>query len=297
MVSPSTDRRYPLTMICSVFRTARSSVYAAAAMGGGRAAEEGRVLEKRGPKTTHSDAELLEEIRAVLEESSFLSEGHRKVWAMLRRKGIRVGRNRVLRLMRENRLLAPVRRVHERGDRTHSGTIRTERPDELWGTDATRFYTEREGWCWFFAAIDHCTAEIVGHHVAKKGDRWAALEPVRQGVRRHFGAFRTKVALGPGLRHDWGSQYTATQFQGELSWLGIRSSPAFVGEPECNGIIERFMRTLKEECLYVHRFQTLDEARAVIGAFIEKYNNEWLIQRHGYRTPAEVRRELTLMAA
>jgi len=70
-----------------------------------------------------------------------------------------------------------------------------------------------------------------------------------------------------------------------------------VGEPECNGIIERFMRTLKEECLYVHRFQTLDEARAVIGAFIEKYNNEWLIQRHGYRTPAEVRRELTLMAA
>src|SRR5690625_4139967 len=99
MVSPSTDRRYPLTMICSVFRTARSSVYAAAAMGGGRAAEEGRVLEKRGPKTTHSDAELLEEIRAVLEESSFLSEGHRKVWAMLRRRGIRVGINRVLRLI------------------------------------------------------------------------------------------------------------------------------------------------------------------------------------------------------
>src|SRR5690606_40704938 len=101
---------------------------------------------------------------------------------MLRRKGIRVGRNRVLRLMRENRLLAPVRRVHERGDRTDSGTIRTERPDELWGTDATRFYTEREGWCWFFAAVENCTAEIVGHHVVKKGDRWAALEPDRQGV-------------------------------------------------------------------------------------------------------------------
>jgi len=57
------------------------------------------------------------------------------------------------------------------------------------------------------------------------------------------------------------------------------------------------MRTLKEECLYVHRFQTLDAARAVIGAFIERYNNKWLIQRHGYRTPTEVRRELTLTAA
>src|SRR5690625_6728969 len=91
MVSPSTDRRYPLTMICSVFRTARSSVYAAAAMGGGRAAEEGRVLEKRGPKTTHSDAELLEEIRAVLEESSFLSEGHRRFWPLFGGKGLGLG--------------------------------------------------------------------------------------------------------------------------------------------------------------------------------------------------------------
>src|SRR5690625_1481902 len=173
MVSPSTDRRYPLTLICSVFRTARSSVYAAVAMGGGGAAVEGRVLEKRGPKTTHSDAELLEEIRTVLEESSFLSEGHRKVWAMLRRKGIRVGRNRVLRLMRENRLLAPVRRVHQRGDRTHSGTIRTEHPDELWGTDATRFYTVQEGWCLYFGAIDVCMAVDVLHLVVTMGSRCA----------------------------------------------------------------------------------------------------------------------------
>lgn len=109
--------------------------------------------------------------------------------ARLRHKGIRVGKNRVLRLMREHGLLTAVRQRHERGDRNHSGTIRTERPDELWGTDATRFWTEAEGWCWFFAAVDHCTDEIVGWQVAKTGDRWAALEPVRQGVRRHFDGF------------------------------------------------------------------------------------------------------------
>jgi len=301
MVSPSTGRRYPLTMICSVFRTPRSSVYALAATGANEAVpeivQERARPRKRGPKTALCDEALIEEIRTVLEESSFLGEGHRKVRAKLRDKGIRVGRNRVLRLMRENGLLAPTRRAHERGDRTHSGTIRTERPDELWGTDATRFYTEQDGWCWFFGAIDHCTNEIVGHHVAKKGYRWAALEPIRQGVRTHFGGYRTKIALGLGLRHDWGPQYTAAQFQGELSWLGIRSTPSFVGEPECNGITLRFMRTLKEECLYVQRFQTLEEARAAIGAFIERYNTEWLIERHDYRTPVEVCRELTLMAA
>ena len=68
-------------------------------------------------------------------ESDFLGEGHRKVRARLRPKGIGVGKNRVLRLMRENGLLAPVRRGHPRGDRSHSGRITTDAPNELWGTD------------------------------------------------------------------------------------------------------------------------------------------------------------------
>ena len=154
-----------------------------------------------------------------------------------------------------------------------------------------------EGWCWFFAAVDHCTSDVVGWHVAKKGDRWAALEPVRQGVRAHMGGFGKAIALGLGLRHDWGSQYRARQFQAEIKWLGIRSTPAYVGEPECNRVAERFIRTLKEECIYLHHFETLEEARAVIGAFVERYNNGWLLQRHGYMTPARAREKLSRRAA
>jgi putative transposase len=56
-------------------------------------------------------------------------------------------------------------------------------------------------------------------------------------------------------------------------------------------VIERFMRTLKEQCLYLHRFQTLEEARRTIAAFIDCYNHEWLIERLGYRTPAQARTE------
>ncbi len=70
-----------------------------------------------------------------------------------------------------------------------------------------------------------------------------------------------------------------------------------MGEPECNGVAERFMRTLKEECLYLHDFESLEEARDEIDAFIERYNRGWLLERHGYRTPAQVREELTRMAA
>ena len=176
----------------------------------------------------------------MLKASPFLGEGHRKVKARLAAWGIRAGKNRVLRLMREHGLLAPVRRGRPRGDRSHSGRIRTERPDELWGTDAARFWTKAEGWCWFFAAIDHCASVVVGWHVAKKGDRWAALEPIRQGLRAPMGGFGKSIALGLGLRHDWGSQYRARQFQAEIKWLGIRSTPRLrgrTGVQRCRGAL------------------------------------------------------------
>jgi hypothetical protein len=158
-------------MICEVWRLHRSTVYLAR----DRATSETPEPKKRGPKTKLSDEELVEAIREELAESDFLGEGHRKVTFRLRAKGIRVGKNRVLRLMREHGLLAPVRQGHPRGDRSHIGRITTDSPNELWGTDATRFYTKEDGWCWFFfGAVDHCVTDVVGWHVAKKGNRWAA---------------------------------------------------------------------------------------------------------------------------
>jgi len=292
-MSRATGRPYPVAMICEVYRLPRSTFYTHREADG----EPVRPLGKRGPKTRWPDEEVLEGILQVILESPFLSEGHRKVRVRLRPLGMRVGKDRVRRLMRENNLLAPSRCRHTHGDRSHSGTIQTDRPNELWGTDATRFYTRQDGWCWFFGAIDHGVNDIVGWHVAKKGDRWAALEPIRQGIRRHYPGYSPKIALGLGLRHDWGPQYVANQFLGELKWLGIRSTPAYVEEPQCNGIIERWMRTLKEECLYLHDFESLEDARRIMGEFIERYNREWLIERHGHRTPNEVRESFAREAA
>jgi len=289
--SPTTGRPYPLTMVCTVFRVPRATVYAQTAV------TIDDPPRKRGPHTTGSDTDLVAAIRTVLAETPFHGEGHRKVRVRLRALGWRVGKNRVLRLMRAHGLLAPQRAGHPHGDPAHAGTITTERPNVMWGTDATRFYTEREGWCWFFGAIDHASDDIVGWHVAKLGDRWAALEPIHQGVRAAFGAFNKDIARGLAVRSDWGPQYVADAFRAELAWLGITHSPSFVGEPQCNGVIERFMRTLKEQCLWLHRFDTLDQARTIISAFIERYNHEWLIERLDHRTPATARREMLAMAA
>ena len=127
-VSPSTGRSYPLTLVCEAWRVPRSSAYALRSAVGGECKPG-----KRGPKTELSDEALVVEIRTVLSESPFVGKGHRKVRARLAAKGTRAGKNRVLRLMRENGLLAPVRRGRPRADRSHGGRIRTERPDELWG--------------------------------------------------------------------------------------------------------------------------------------------------------------------
>ena len=116
-----------------------------------------------------------------------------------------------------------------------------------------------------------------------------ALEPVRQGVHRCFGAIAPGVARGLKLRHDHGSNYMSGDFQGEIECLGIEASPSFVREPEGNGVAERFIRTLKENLLWVRTFDTIEELRAALVEFARHYNETWLVARHGYRTPARVR--------
>ena len=143
-----------------------------------------------------SDWELIVEIRAVLAETPFVGERHGKVRARLTAEGMAAGRNGVLRLIRENGLLAPRGAGHLRGNRSHGGRIRTGRPDELWGTDAARFRTRAEGWCWFFVAVDHCVTDVVGWHGGGAGGPLGGVEPVRRGVRTHMGASRRRSPRG-----------------------------------------------------------------------------------------------------
>jgi transposase InsO family protein len=249
------------------------------------------VPRKRGPLGAGSDADLVGHIRRVLAESPFHGEGYRKVWARLRHQGIRTAAERVRRLMREHHLQAPRRGGNAHGPKAHDGTITTAEPDTMWGTDMTTTVTTGQGTVHVFIAVDHCTCECVGLHVAKRGDRFEALEPLRQGVREHFGRFEAKVARGLTIRHDHGSNYLSDDFQRELIFLGMESSPSFVREPEGNGCAERFIRTLKEQLLWIRTFATVEELAEALREFKRTYNERWLIGRHGHRTPSQVRRD------
>jgi transposase InsO family protein len=157
----------------------------------------------------------------------------------------------------------------------------------------TTTVTTEEGQVCVFVAVDHCTSECIGIHASPSGNRFEALEPIRQGIREHFRGFDTGIAVGLAIRHDHGSSYLSDDFQAELAFLGITSSPSFVREPEGNGVAERFIRTLKENLLWVHHFATVAELIEALRQFQRLYNEQWLIERHGYRSPAPVRRDLT----
>lgn len=175
--SASTGKNYGLALVCRVWALPRSTVYWQR-----RRAVEAAPAKRRGPQGGHSDAALVEHIKAEIRESPFHGEGYRKVWAGLRDKGIRTSPARTLRLMRENALSAYERLGRPHGPKAHDGTIKTLRVDEMWGTDMTATLTVKEGNAAVFFAIDHCSLEVVGIHVAKRGMRFEAFEPIRQGM-------------------------------------------------------------------------------------------------------------------
>ena len=243
-----------------------------------------------------SDAALLREIRRVLDDSPFVGEGHRKVWARLRRRGICTSPKRVLRLTREAGLLAPTARVRKRARRLHERRITVEVPDTLWATDATEGFTDRDGRCAVFCVVDHATGEAF-LDAAERMDRFAAAGLLREVTSERFGSVERAVASGLSLRYDGGPCFRSAHYQAEIDHIGIARSPAYHYEPETNGCVEKFIQTLKEQVLWIERFETLDQLRARIRAFARTYNREWLIERHGYRTPTEARDLLLRQAA
>jgi putative transposase len=208
------------------------------------------------------------------------TDGYRMVTALVVRKlGRAVNRKRVLRIMRERRLIQRRRRLDRR---RRPGFFQVTRPNELWHLDMTSVWVAEHGWCYLMAAIDCCTREIVGWHLELRCRATEAIALVECAVAQR--------GIPPGtltLGTDNGSAFTARAFKLVLSGLGVAHRRGGYRDPESQAFIESWFGKLKERCIWLHEFETLDEAREVIAAHIDRYHH----RPHSglnYRTPAEV---------
>lgn len=285
-VAASLVRPVGLAPVCVELGIPRSTVYAQ------RISEGVGPRRKPGPKPRVPDDELLGAIREVLTDPPFMGEGYRKVHARLRYRGVHADIERVRLLMQAHGLQAPGKPQRNLGPRVHDGTITTQKPDEMWGTDATSVMLLSGQQATIFGVYDHCTCELMGIHAAIEANRFEAMVPLHQACREAFGGVGKAIAAGLKLRHDNGSQFVSRAFQAELKFLGMDSSPSFVRAPEGNGCIERFWRTLKEQLLWIHSYATLEDLNRALQEFRYLYNHHWLIERHKQRSPAWARQNL-----
>ncbi|MGZ6693434.1 MAG: IS3 family transposase [Solirubrobacteraceae bacterium] len=208
------------------------------------------------------------------------TDGYRIVTAWVQRKlGRAVNRKRVLRVMRERKLIQ--RRTHE-PRRRRPGFFRVERPGQLWHLDMTSIWVAEHGWVYLNAIIDCCTREIVGWELSLRCRAVEAIAVIQTAV--------SEQAILPGtltLGTDNGSAFTARATRLVLSGLGVAHRHGGYRGPESQAFIESWFRYLKERCVWRNEFETLDQAREVIAAHIDNYHH----RPHSglnYRTPTEV---------
>jgi len=261
------DEGYALGAVARVLKVSRQALY--------------RTPKPRCSPQRRPPADPVE--RAIVEEAlANQTDGYRMVCAFVRRRlGVAVNRKRVLRVMRERKLIQR-RRPLER--RRRPGFFLVERPRQLWQLDLTSVWVAEHGWCYLMAMIDCCTREIVGWRLELRCRADEAIALVERAVAAY--------AIEPGeltLGSDNGSAFTARRFRARLGELGVHHRRGGYRDPESQAFIESWFGKLKEREVWLNEYETLDDARRGIGGYVDRYHH----RPHSgldYRTPLEVRR-------
>jgi transposase InsO family protein len=273
-----------VTVLCETFQISRQAYYAAMKPPVRRKGDV-RLLPT---KPRYAAAEVvLEAIRDVLAGEDAKAWGVRKVWARLRQQGLRVGRKRVWALMHAHGLVLV--RDHEPGE-TPRGHVAVPEPNRRLASDFTTVWTRRDGVVAIVPTIDCGCRSILGMTVTKDQHGPAILASVRQALVAAFGR-PENVPDGVDFRTDHGPQYTGADCAALVDEWHIGHTYAPVGRPTGNAVAERVIRTLKEELIWLRDWESADEVRVALDAWVKRYNNERPHQALDYATPAEYRAE------
>jgi putative transposase len=208
------------------------------------------------------------------------TDGTRMVAAIASRElGEAVNRKRAQRVMRTHKLLQPTRGNDRR---RRPGFFRVTRPDELWHMDMTKVWTAAHGWVYLHVIVDCCTREVCGWTLDVRTRSTEATACVEAAlIQRQVPP--SVLTLGT----DNGSQFTSRDFRRHLSARGVTHRRGGYRDPESQAFIESWFGQFKKRCAWRAEWETIDQARKEITAYIDHYHH----RPHsgiGYRTPAEV---------
>ena len=265
--------RHRLESMCKVLKVSRSGYYA--------------WKRRRPSKRQRENMELLTNIQEIYKQRRKVY-GSPRITNELNEQGIRCGKNRVARIMKENGIRAYVRkrfrgRPESRPNEPASPNllITGKKKDRVWASDITYIYT-REGWLYVSAIMDIRTRKIIGLSMKNRLTQELTTDALVQAVKRQ--------RPGEGVIHhsDRGKQYASYAYKELLKRYGLQSSMSRSGNCYDNAHIESFWSTLKKELVYGEKYKTRRDARLSIFEYIEVFYNK--IRKHSaldYRSPEQ----------
>jgi putative transposase len=267
-------------LLCATFCVSRQAYYAAKKA----PAANTNVVRLPVRPDVAPVALVLSKIELIIKENP--AWGVRKVWATLRREHeLKVSKKRVWAIMKANGLV--LARDSEPGEPTR-GHVAVPAPNRRLAADFTTVWTKVDGVVAVVPTIDCGCRSILGMEVTKDQQAPAVLASVEQALRETFG-HPSAVPVDLELRSDHGPQYTGADCAELVNRWGLQHTFAPVGRPTGNAVVERFIRTMKEEVIWLRDWNTAAELREAINAWLVKYHTRRAHQALGWLTPSEYR--------
>lgn len=238
-----------------------------------------KTVKIRKIKKMNDEDMVLKRIEEIVKELPVY--GYRRVRAVLRaRYGIAFNRKKVYRIMKQKGLLMPVSHSHKKLFKgvAFAHNVKAERSNSLWGIDMTYIWCGEDAWCYFHGVIDHYDKTLLGYHFSRS---CAAIG----GVMALANAASERPVDSLELRSDNGCHYGAKVFKEEIRRLGINHTRTMVNTPKGNAVIERFFRSLKEECVWQQKFHTFEDAKEAVDKWVLHYNQKRPHQTLDYVSP------------
>jgi putative transposase len=270
------QQQFSITLLCRVLDVSRSGYYA---------------WRKREPSARKMADQVLLALMRLHHKKSRGAYGSPRIHQAIQKEGIRCGRKRVARLMREASLGARQKRRYQVTTQSNhylpvvphllDQAFTAKRPDTIWLSDITYLATA-EGWLYLAVVLDLCARLIVGWSMQPSLARQLPLAALQMALQQR------RPEAGWLHHSDRGSQYASADYQQLLADHGARVRMSRRGNCYDSAPVESFFSTLKSECVQNVVFQTREQAKAALFDYIELfYNRQRLHSSLGYLSPTE----------